>query len=419
MTSRERLIRTINHQEPDRVVFDLGATSQTGINASALYRLRNALGLKEKPVTVQEQAQILGQVDEDVLKAIGADVVGLWNPNNVVGVKNENWKRWSMPDGTPTYVAGDMKFSTDESGYTYIYPQGDNSVPASMVIPENGYFFDNIQRGGEFNPEKLTPIEDFKKDFSVFDDETAKYFEKESNRLFHETEYGIVGMCGGGDFGDVFTLPACWRKDKPQGIRNMEDWLMAHLLYPEYIKEVFELKAEVALKNLEIYRQAVGDRVQVIWLSGTDFGTQNGLFASIEVYRDLYKPFNKRINDWVHKNTSWKTFYHSCGSVVDLLDDFIEAGVDILNPVQCSAKGMNPQILKERYGDKLTFWGGGVDTQQTLPFGTREQVIKEVRERLEIFSKGGGYVFNAIHNIVGDTPVENIMAMVDTVKTYR
>jgi len=419
MNSRERLILTINHKQPDKVVLDLGATSQTGINASTLYKLRNALGLSEKPVTVHEPAQILGYVDEDIKQALGVDVIGLWNPVNTLGVRNTGWKPWNMHDGTPTLVAGGMEFSTDKDGTVYTYPQGDRTVPPSMKMPAGGYFFDNIDRGGNFDEDDLDARRDFEKDFSIFDDDTARYLEEESKRLYEETSYGIVGMCGGGAFGDVFTLPACWLKQKPHGIRKMEDWLVAHKLYPDYIMELFEMQSEIALKNLEIYRQAVGDRVQVIWLSGTDFGTQNGPFLSNEDYRKLYKPFNKKLNDWVHKNTKWKTFYHTCGSVAALLDDFAEAGIDILNPVQCSANGMDPATLKEKYGDRFVFWGGGVDTQQTLPFGTPDEVRAQVDQRLRIFSKDGGYVFNTIHNIVGRTPVDNLLAMFDAVKNYN
>ncbi|MBC7960509.1 MAG: methyltransferase, partial [Vallitaleaceae bacterium] len=176
---------------------------------------------------------------------------------------------------------------------------------------------------------------------------------------------------------------------------------------------------EIAIQNLEIYKQAVGDRIQAIWLSGTDFGTQTGPFASVESYRQLYKPFHKKLNDWVHKNTQWKTYYHTCGSIGPLLDDFADAGIDILNPVQCSATGMDAKTLKEKYGNQFVFWGGGVDTQQTLPFGTPDQVRAEVKERLDIFSKDGGFIFNTIHNILGNTPIENILAMYQTVKEFN
>ena len=418
MNSRERLIETLNHRQPDRVPLDLGATSQTGISASTLYKLRKALGLSEKPITVHEPFQILGDVEEDVMQALGVDVIGLWNPSNFLGVKNDNWKPWKMPDGTPTMIAGGLAFEVADNGVTYSYPQGDRTAKPSMKLPSDGYFFDNIDRSGELDEDDLDARRDYAEDFSVFDDETAKYFEKESKRLFEETHYGIVGMCGGGGFGDVATLPAAWLKN-PKGIRKMEDWLVAHILYPDYILELFEMQSEIAIKNLEIYKQAVGDRIQVVWVSGTDFGTQTREFTSPQNYRKFYKPCHKKLNDWIHKNTNWKTFYHTCGSIVNLLDDLVDAGVDILNPVQCSAAGMDPVMLKEKYGEKLVFWGGGVDTQQVLPFGTPQQVRAQVKERLEIFSKGGGFVFNTIHNIVGNVPIENLEAMYETVKKFN
>lgn len=418
MNSRERVIKAINHQQPDKVPLDLGATTQTGINACTMYKLRKALGLEEKPITVQEPFQMLGCVEEDLRQALGVDVVGLINPVNFMGVRNENWKPWRMPDSTPVLMAGGFEYDVDENGVTYAYPQGDRSVSPSMKLPEGGYFFDSIDRSGDIDEDDLNPRKDYKDSFSVFDDETANYLETESRRLFEETGYAIVGNWAGGAFGDVALLPAPFLKST-RGIRKIDDWLAAHILYPDYILEVFEMQAEVALKNLEIYRQAVGERIQVVWVSGTDFGTQNHEFISPEMYRKFYKPFHKQVNDWIHRNTGWKTFYHTCGSIVNLLDDLVDAGVDILNPVQCSARGMDPKMLKDKYGHKLVFWGGGIDTQQVLPFGTPDEVRKQVRERLKVFSRDGGFVFNTIHNIVGKTPVENLIAMYETLQEFN
>jgi len=159
--------------------------------------------------------------------------------------------------------------------------------------------------------------------------------------------------------------------------------------------------------------------VQVVVLSGTDFGTQKGPFCSPATYRDLYKPFHKRLNDWVHDNTIWKTFIHSCGGIDPLIPDMIDAGFDILNPVQCSAEGMEPRDLKSEYGDDLVFWGGGVDTQKTLPFGTPQEVRAEVLSRLEVFAPGGGFVFNTTHNIQPKTPIENLLAMFQALKDFN
>jgi len=155
----------------------------------------------------------------------------------------------------------------------------------------------------------------------------------------------------------------------------------------------------------------VGDSAQVAFVTGTDFGTQNRAFISRKAYRELYQPFHKIITDYIHKHSRWKTFIHSCGSVIDLIPDFIDSGFDVLNPVQCSAAGMSPKTLKREFGKDLVFWGGGVDTQKTLPFGTPDEVYREVRERIEIFGDGGGFVFDAIHNIQAGVPVENVLAM--------
>jgi uroporphyrinogen-III decarboxylase len=145
---------------------------------------------------------------------------------------------------------------------------------------------------------------------------------------------------------------------------------------------------------------------------------QTAPLISPNAYRDLYQPFHKRLNDWTHQHTNWKTFIHSCGSVTALLDDFIDAGFDILNPVQCSATHMDPAELKAKFGDRITFWGGGVDTQRTLPFGAPDEVRREVRDRIRIFGPGGGFIFNAIHNIQAKTPVENLLALFDALKEY-
>jgi hypothetical protein len=254
--------------------------------------------------------------------------------------------------------------------------------------------------------------------YSVYSDEDLEYFQRRADYLCRNTSFSILGACWLGGFGDIALVPALGVKH-PKGIRDPEEWYLAHLTHPDYIKGIFELQCEIALQNLKLYKDAVGDKIDVITVSGTDFGTQRGPFMSVKMYREFYKPFQKRVNDWIHANTNWKTFFHSCGSVAAYLDDFIEVGVDILNPVQCSAKDMDPVTLKEKYGDRIVFWGGGIDTQRTLPFGTPGEVREEVSERLKIFARGGGYVFNTVHNIQHGTPPENMLAMFETVKQSR
>ena len=204
----------------------------------------------------------------------------------------------------------------------------------------------------------------------------------------------------------------------PKGIRDIQEWYISTLARPDYIHKVFEKQLEIALINLEKVNHAVGEHVDILYVCGTDFGTQSGTFCDIDTFKSLYHPYYKGLNDWVHQNTNWKTFKHSCGAVETLIPSFIESGFDILNPVQVSAAGMEADKLKQKYGRDITFWGGGVDTQKVLPFGKPKEVYDQVKERLEIFSPNGGFVFNTIHNIQANTPVENILAMFDAIYDF-
>ena len=422
MNSRERIIAALNHQQPDRCPIDLGSNGQTGINVSTLYKFRKALGFNEHRLNVQEPFQMLGEIEDDLRRVVGGDVIGLWNTGTMIGYKNDNQKKWQLSDGTPVFMGSRFEYDVTEKGDTLVYPQGDRSAKPSVCMPEGGSFFDSIDHFDEeidmdMDEDQLTPLEDFKNDFAVATDEEARYWERKSYELYDGTDYAVMGVLGGAGLGDVALIPGP-SVIHPKGIRTVEGWLLAHMLFPDYINEVFAYQTEVMLKNLEIYKQAVGNRIQVIWVSGTDFGTQNGTFISPDTFRSLYKPHYGKVNDWIHSNTEWKTFYHSCGRINNLLDDFSEMGVDCLNPVQFSAMepdGLSPMALKEKYGDKFVFWGGGVDTQKTLPFGTPEEVRKEVRQRVDILNRNGGYVFASIHNIVAGVPPENLIAMYETV----
>jgi len=210
-------------------------------------------------------------------------------------------------------------------------------------------------------------------------------------------------------------VPAPWMKS-PKGIRGVPEWYMATVTQRDYVVKVFQRQLECALESIDKLAAAVGDRAQVVFVSGTDFGTQTSQFCSVQTYRELYRPFHKAVNDRIHQRTKWKTFIHSCGAVLPFLPEFIDAGFDVLNPVQCSAKGMDPRTLKREFGREIVFWGGGVDTQHTLPFGTPEQVYREVRERIDIFAEGGGFVFNSIHNVQSNVPTENLLAMFRAIK---
>lgn len=407
----------LDHREPDRVPLDLGASAVTGMHASAVYKLRQALGLDPPGTCVKviEPYQMLGEIGPDLMEAIGVDLVALGGRKTIFGFRNEGWKGWKLFDGTPVLVPECFNTVPEPDGSILLYPEGDKSAPASGKMPKDGFFFDSIVRQPPVSDDNLN-VEDNLEEFGPISDDDLHYFANEAERL-HATGRAILGNFGGTGLGDIALVPAPWLKH-PKGIRDIEEWYVSTVIRRDYIIKVYERQCEIALANLARIAEVVGDRVSAVFLTGTDFGTQRGPFIRPEAYRDLYKPFHKQMNDWVHKHTTWKTFIHTCGSVAALTEDFIDAGFDIMNPVQCSALDMEPENLKSRFGDRITFWGGGVDTQQTLPFGTPDQVREEVRERIRVFGKGGGFIFNQIHNVQSGTPVENLLAMYETLRDY-
>jgi Uroporphyrinogen decarboxylase (URO-D) len=415
MTSRERLAATLNHEPTDRLCVDFGAGFQTGMGAGAVHRLREALlGKSDHRVKVIESYQMLGEIEEELRQALGLDVVGVHGPGTMFGFKNENWKPFTMFDGTMLLVPGQFNVTPAEDGGWLIYPEGDTSVSPCAWMPKDSYFFDAINRQQPLDESKLNPADNCE-EMGVVSDEDVQHFASAAKHYYDTTRYGIYMTLPGTAFGDIALVPAPWMKN-PKGIRGVQEWYMATVTNRDYVLTVFEYQCACALKSIELLVGRVGDRVQVVFVSGTDFGTQTGQFCSVQTYRDLYKPFHQAVNDHIHKLTKWKTFIHSCGAVHPFIPEFIEAGFDVLNPVQCSAKGMDPRVLKREFGKEIVFWGGGVNTQKTLPFGTPEEVYREVRERIEILGEGSGFVFNGTHNIQSNVPTENILAMFRAVK---
>jgi hypothetical protein len=418
VNSRERVAMALNHQDPDRVPLDLGGSAVTGMQVNSVYLLRQALGLDSPgtPVKVVEPYQMLGEIKPDLMEALGIDVTPLEATSGFFGFKKEGWKPWTLFDGTPVLVPAGFNTEPEPNGDILMYPEGDKSAPPSGRMPKGGFYFDSIIRQPPIDDDNLN-VEDNLEEFGLISDEELEHFRREAERLYTETDKAILANFGGTGFGDIALVPAPWLK-YPKGIRDVEEWYISTVTRRDYIYEIFDRQCEIALANLGKLYQAVGDRVTLVFVTGTDFGMQAGSFISPQTYRDLYQPFHREVNNWIHENTLWKTFIHTCGSVVNLIEDFIAADFDILNPVQCSAANMDPRQLKEKFGDRITFWGGGVDTQHTLPFGTADEVRQEVRERIEIFAPGGGFVFNSIHNIQAQVPVENLLALYETVREY-
>jgi len=416
MTSRERVHLALEHKEPDRVPLDLGASPVTGMHVDTVYKLRQALGLDAPgtPVKVTEPYQMLGEIKPDLMEAIGIDVVGLGKTANMFGFKNEGWKSWTTFEGTPVLVPEGFNTEPDSNGDILMYPEGDKSAPPSGRMPQGGFYFDTIVRQPPIDDDRLS-VEDNLEEFGPVSGEDLDHFRRESERLSTGTDKAILANFGGTAFGDIALVPAPWLKH-PKGIRDIEEWYVSTAARRDHVYKIFERQCEIGIGNLKRIFDVVGNRITAVFVSGTDFGQQNGPFISVQAYRDLFKPFHKIVNDWIHKNTRWKCFIHSCGSVRALLPDFVDAGFDIINPVQCSAAGMAPEELKQEFGSRVTFWGGGVDTQRTLPFGTPEEVRQEVCARLKTFGQAGGYVFNTTHNVQARVPVENVQALYETVR---
>ena len=414
-TSRERLANAMNHKQPDRVPIDFGGTAVTGVHASCVAALRDYYGLEKRPVKVHEPFQMLGLLEDDLLDAMGVDVVGVFSRGTMFGFPTERWKTWKF-NGLEVLVPGEFNVTVDERGDTLIYPGGDTTVPPSGRMPQGGYFFDCIVRQEPLDEEKLNP-EDNLEEYGPISQEELDHFARTAAEAA-ATGRGVIASFGGTAFGDIALVPGPSVKH-PKGIRDVAEWYVSTRSRRDYIHKIFERQCEIGIQNLERIYAAVGDKVQAVFVCGTDFGTQTSAFCSVKTLEELYAPYYKRVNEWIHAHTPWKTFKHSCGSVVKFIPTFLDAGFDILNPVQCSATGMEPEQLKANFGDRLVFWGGGVDTQHVLPFGTPAEVREQVLRRCEIFAPGGGFVFNTIHNVQAGTPVENIIAMLDAVHEFN
>jgi len=411
--SRSNFLRTLEHKQPERVVIDFGSTGVTGIHVLIVAKLRDYYGLEKRPVRVIEPYQMLGEVDPDLSDAIGIDVTGLYGENNMFGIPNRDWKLHRTLWGQEVLFPGEFNYSYNNNGDILIYPGGDMSVPPTAMMPKAGYFFDALNRQKPIDDANLS-VEDNLEEFNLLSDGDIEYWKKVAENAPHKSK-GIVASLGGTALGDIALVPAMNLKD-PKGIRGVEEWYMSTLIRPDFIKELYGRQTDIALENLRRINEALGNKIDVVFICGTDFGTQNSTFCSDEVYRDLWLPYYKKVNDWIHSNTGWKTFKHSCGAVETFIDLFIESGFDILNPVQINAFGMETSSLKKKYGSRITFWGGGVDTQTVFPFGTPAQVKDQVKRQCEILNNNGGFVFNTIHNIQANVPFENVVAMLEALK---
>lgn len=400
MNSRERVLKAINHEEADRVPIDLGGSIVTGIMARALVRLRRHLGM-DGDVRVYDVLQMLGEVTLDLVERLGIDVLPIQGESISFGLLNRDYKPWTLFDGTPVLMPGAFRVEVSPEGEWLLHKDGDPRKPVIARMPRDGFYFDDlngIRMAPDFKPPAIESLR--AGGWWQVQDETLRYMQEQARLLRCSTDKALVLLAGGLGVPMVSSFP---------------DWLILLATEKTYIRELMGLGAEIALENLARYWQALGDDVDVIIISTLDYGGQNRELFSPALFEELFVPCYKVQCDWIHRHTPWKVFVHCCGSIPNLIEPLIRAGVDILNPVQTSAAGMDPWWLKSAFGERITFWGGGVDTQRVLPFGTPEEVHRDVAQRIRIFAPGGGFVWAAIHNIQCDVPPENIVAAIETV----
>jgi len=412
---RQRVLDALSHRE-STIPFDLGSTGVTGAHATIVEGLRTHFGLAKRPVKVHEPYQMLGMIEDDLREALGVDTSGVFARNTLFGFPVERWKEWKTPWGQEVLVPEGFRTTVADTGDLLIYPEGDLTVPPSAKMPAGGLFFDAIIRQEPIDDDHLDPADNLE-EFAPVSDSDLDYF-RSSVKEQSRNGGSVVANFGGTAVGDIALVPGTFMK-RPRGIRDVAEWYMSTVTRPEYLHEVFDKQTRLAVENMAKIHERVGDAVDVVFICGTDFGAQSTQFCSPKTFDTLYAPYYKRMNSWIHEHTSWKTFKHSCGAIAPLIPNMIEAGFDVINPVQLSAAGMDASELKRLYGSRLVFWGGGVDTQKTLPFGTPEKVREEVLSRCAVLGKGGGFVFNPVHNIQARTPIANVIAMIDAVHEYN
>ena len=406
MTSRERTLASISHKQPDRIPVDLGASTVTGISAIAYNKLKIRLGIKTA-TRIFDVVQQLAMVEENITTKFNVDVIDL---NSTLLDKSE-WYQVKLSDGSYGEYPSWYKPEQAEDG-SFFTRNEEGEIMSRM--PKNGTCFDQVIFPWENGyPKDLNYIKDAFKSISWVAHSHSKYtnisndeLRNKTKKLRESTDKAIV-MSGGAKFLELGFF-----------LRRMDNMLMDLLADHDNLSKLLDKLMELHLTGLEKKVSAVGDLVDVIRF-GDDLGMTTGPFMDIDTFRTFFKPRYKELCDYVKQHSNMKIFLHSCGSIRQFIPDLIEVGFDILNPVQTNCYGMDAKDLKEEFGREITFWGGGVDTSSVLPIGTPDQVRADVLERCEILSKGGGFIFAPIHNILPEVPAENVIAAYEAVNEFN
>ena len=393
MNHRERVVAAVHHRPVDRLPVDLGGMRSTGIAAVAYHQLKTRLGIQEGETRVFDTGQQLAYVEAPIRARFGLDVVIL-----DLGLLR-GWRPYTLPDGSPAQISANFITEPDGQGGAYSL---DEDGRRAGHRPASSYYFDSIARPPLADAQSAADLDAYP--WPTYTDEDLELLRQEAKRLYEATDYAILGS-----FGGAFL-------EGGQGLRGWDQFMMDIAADRAFTEALLDRMLENSLRNVDLYLDAVGDYLQVIQMGG-DMGTQNGPQIRPKTYYEVFQPREKALWGRIHqRKPEVAVFLHCCGGIYDLIPGIIDAGCDILNPVQISAKGMDPERLKREFGDRLCFWGGGCDTQTVLPFASPEEVYAHTRRNIEIFAPGSGFVFSQVHNIQAGVPVENILAMYQAVE---
>ena len=379
MNPRERVMLALNHKEPDRIAIDLGGSICSSIHRKSYVELKKYLGMEVDEIKMADYVQQLPYLDEGLLERFEVD-----------------FRMVQLPAAT----VPDLEIFEDGDYWAFIDRWG-----SKLHMPKDGgLYFDWV----EF-PIKETSMNALDRYQWPRPDPPAhiEQLQSQAKNLYENTDYALVGsgVIGGGIF------------EQPARTMGLENFLVALLTDPKFADRFMEQVTEIYIESCNTYLDQIGKYLQVFtyW---DDVNSQDGWLISPDIYRKMIKPKQRRLVEAIKKKTDAKLYYHGCGAAFDLIPDLIEIGFDIINPVQVSAAGMETQVLKKTYGEDIVFWGGGIDTQKILPFGTPAEVAEEVKQRIDDLAPQGGFVFAAVHNIQADVPPENIVAAFETALEY-
>jgi uroporphyrinogen decarboxylase len=405
LTSRERVRRALNHEETDCVPIDFGASRISGIAAIAYKNLLQHLSRRED-IRVYDVKQQLALPSLEMIDFLGADVVQLHRLGPTSGMaflEIDQWKAGRLTDGSPCLVPAAFEETVRADGTREIRRNGELFA---WRAPESFYF--DVCYAPLANAATPADIDAFVWPDPWSDREEA-WLKQEVERLYHGTDKALFAG---------LPMYVCSFFELSLVLFGFENFMMKLATERDLVEYWLDAKLAHDLRILEKFLAVAGPYIEAIQMND-DYGAQESLQISPRLYRELFKPRQRKWIEFVKARTRAKVFIHCDGAIESILPDFIEIGIDVLNPLQTSARGMDPAGIKRKYGQNLSFWGGGVDTQTTLPFGTLEDIRREVRERLAILKPGGGHVFSTIHNIQPDIPPEKILALFETAREWR